>query len=303
MGRLLAWLKLSRLPFLTVGLAPFISSVLLGVSEGFSLDLNLLFISISGLTLMMLFTYYTNEYFDYECDLLNSEFNRFSGGSRILSSSILPRKFALYSAFSSIGVFSILSYLYMIYYFSRFPLILPFALVGSFIGIFYTAPPLKFSYRGLGELLIGFCYGWLAFNSGYYLLSGRLGLIPTLLSIPASLSVFLVILINEFPDLKADSLAGKSNLVVRLGPDKASMLYIVGTVGAYMFIPIAVIFGAPMSLMLTTLPLLALSAILSFKAIRKEYKERERLEQICALTLIFNLLCSLVLIPSFFIGW
>ncbi len=44
-------------------------------------------------------------------------------------------------------------------------------------------------------------------------------------AVPASLTVFGIIVANEFPDYEADKKAGKANLVVRLGPSRARYAY------------------------------------------------------------------------------
>ena len=42
--------------------------------------------------------------------------------------------------------------------------ILAFALLGGMAAIFYVAPPIRWAYRGLGELVIGLAYGPLMSN-------------------------------------------------------------------------------------------------------------------------------------------
>jgi 1,4-dihydroxy-2-naphthoate octaprenyltransferase len=96
--------------------------------------------------------------------------------------------------------------------------------LGIFFGYFYSEKPFQWSYRGMGEILIGFCYGWLPIATGFYLFSGFFSPQVLLLSIPVSLSVFNVILINEFPDEEADRAIGKRNLVVRFGKERMGEL-------------------------------------------------------------------------------
>ncbi len=297
--KLLAWLKLSRVPFLIPGLAPFLAGVVYGLSKGFNLDIMLFTIAISGLTLILLATYYSNEYFDYEGDLINRGFNRFSGGSRVLPSSLLPRRYALYALSSSLFTFIALSLtLYLLDYFKSFPLLFLFAVVGIFVGLSYSTPPIKLAYRGIGETVIGFCYGWLTFNSGYYIVSGRIELATTILSLPIAFSIFSVILINEFPDLEADKAVGKKNLVVRLGLRRASKLYIFAILASYLSALTCVAFGGPKSLLLTSLPILILVIALVYKMIKEEYRAPKELEKICALTIVLNALYSLSIIAS-----
>ncbi len=46
--------------------------------------------------------------------------------------------------------------------------ILAFALLGGMAAIFYVAPPIRWAYRGLGELVIALSYGpWMVLGSLY----------------------------------------------------------------------------------------------------------------------------------------
>jgi 1,4-dihydroxy-2-naphthoate octaprenyltransferase len=51
--------------------------------------------------------------------------------------------------------------------------------------------------------------------------------------LPYALHVANLLFINQFPDVKADAAAGKRNLVVRLGPQRARWLYALIAIAAY----------------------------------------------------------------------
>ncbi len=143
LGRVKAFLRLSRIPFLTPGLAPFTAGILLGVGLGGEIGLGLVVLGYAGLTLIMLATYYSNEYFDYEGDVLNSNYNKFSGGSRALSDGMLSRRVGLYALAASLIAFAALFLVYASkYYHSRLALAW-MSLVGLAAGVFYSAPPFR----------------------------------------------------------------------------------------------------------------------------------------------------------------
>ncbi|MGQ9919584.1 MAG: prenyltransferase, partial [Bryobacteraceae bacterium] len=81
--------------------------------------------------------------------------------------------------------------------------------VGALCGWFYTCPPLKLVYRGLGEVVIAGCSGMLTVVSGYYLQANAfdLAMIPPALALAAS--ILNVILINEYADRFSDARTGK----------------------------------------------------------------------------------------------
>lgn len=289
-GRLLAFLKLSRLPFLTPGLAPFTAGVLLGYLITGSIPYPILLVlSYIGLSLIMLATYYSNEYFDFEGDILNREFNRFSGGSRVLPEGLLPRTVGFKAFTASLVILASALLYYLIAYYAVRPLLLILALIGVFAGVFYTTPPIRWAYRGVGELWIAFAYGWLTVASGYYIVTGLLDLNTILLALPPAFTVFIVILINEFPDFKADMAVGKRNLVVRLGLDRARFVYGVGLLGYIVSVIIAGFTIAGLPGLLVSLATIPLPLKLIYMVVkRRAYRDRKVLEKICGLTIVLN---------------
>jgi 1,4-dihydroxy-2-naphthoate octaprenyltransferase len=104
--------------------------------------------------------------------------------------------------------------------------ILAFALLGGLAGIFYEAPPIRWSYRGLGELVIGLAYGpWMVLGS-LYLNSRALAWEAFTASLVPGLSIMSLAVVNAIPDYHQDLLVGKRNLVVRLGRAKGVVLYL-----------------------------------------------------------------------------
>jgi 1,4-dihydroxy-2-naphthoate polyprenyltransferase len=106
------------------------------------------------------------------------------------------------------------------------PPVLAFAALGGLAAIFYAAPPLRWAYRGFGELAIGLAYGpWLTLGSVYL----QTRTLPRgawwASSIPAFLIMALAV-VNAIPDYHQDRLVGKRNWVVRLGRRRAVWLYV-----------------------------------------------------------------------------
>ena len=100
--------------------------------------------------------------------------------------------------------------------------ILLLGLTGLLGGFFYTAPPVKLGYRSLGETAIAFLFGILPVSGAYYLQTGQFDSIILLPASIVGILIFLVILINEFPDRDADSAVNKRTLVVSFGVPKPS---------------------------------------------------------------------------------
>jgi len=104
--------------------------------------------------------------------------------------------------------------------------ILAFALLGGAAAIFYEAPPIRWSYRGLGEFVIALAYGpWLVLGS-LYLHTGALSSDAFWASLVPGLLIMALAVVNAIPDFHQDRLVGKRNLVVRIGRRRAVWLYL-----------------------------------------------------------------------------
>jgi len=292
----IAWWKLSRVPFLSVGILPLILGFILALRRGYKGPLGLYVLSTTAVILIMWMTYYLGEWNDLEGDRINRDFNRFSGGSRVLVREVLPAWVSLVLGYGCLaGAILIGSYIYLRYQTDFRTLLL--GGLGIFFGFFYSNKPFRWSYRGLGEILIGFCYGWLPIATGFFLLTGFFSPQILLLSVPVGFSVFNVILINEFPDKEADHAIGKRNLVVRFGKERMGDLYIgLSILTGFSFIKMMWGKGYP------PYWLLLLSGIPSFLILwnliqvwRGNYHDPRKLERLSLNTLSVNLSITMLL--------
>jgi 1,4-dihydroxy-2-naphthoate octaprenyltransferase len=292
---LVAWWGLSRVPFLSVGILPLFLGFVLAWHWGYKGPLGLYVLSTIAVILIMWMTYYLGEWNDLEGDRINQNFNRFSGGSRILLKEVFPAQVSLFLGYGCLtGAILIGSYIYLQYQNDFRTLLL--GGLGIFFGFFYSGKPFLWSHRGLGEILIGFCYGWLPIATGFFLFTGFFSQQVLILSIPVGLSIFNVILINEFPDEEADRAVGKKNLVVRYGKERMGDLYIgISILTGLYFIKMMLGSGrASLWLLLSAIPILLILGNL-FQVFRGSYRDIKKLKRVCRNTLFVNLSITMVL--------
>ncbi len=121
--------------------------------------------------------------------------------------------------------------------------ILAFALLGGTAAIFYVAPPIRWAYRGLGELVIALSYGpWMVLGS-LYLQSQALSWGALFASLVPGCLIMALAVVNAIPDYHQDRLVGKRNLVVRLGRRRAVWLYLALAAGGLLVVPVGVASG------------------------------------------------------------
>jgi len=291
-----AWWRLSRVPFLSVGILPLILGFILAWRWGYKGPLGLYVLATTAVILIMWMTYYLGEWNDLEGDRVNQNFNRFSGGSRVLVKGVFPVWYSLLFGYGCLaGAILIGVYIYLWYQNDLRTLLL--GGMGIFFGFFYSSKPFRWSYHGWGEILIGFCYGWLPIATGFFLFTGFFSQQILFLSIPVGLSIFNVILINEFPDEEADRTIGKKNLVVLFGKERMGDLYMgLSILTGLTFIKLMLGLGE------TPLWFLAFSGVPPLLILwnliqvwRGDYRDAKKLERLCRNTLFVNLSMTMLL--------
>jgi 1,4-dihydroxy-2-naphthoate octaprenyltransferase len=104
--------------------------------------------------------------------------------------------------------------------------VIVFTLLGGAAAIFYEAPPIRWIYRGLGELMIALSYGpWMVLGS-VYLHTRSLPAAALAASLVPACFIMALAVVNAVPDYHQDRLVGKRNLVVRLGRENGVRLYL-----------------------------------------------------------------------------
>jgi len=94
MTRIRAWLALSRPPFHTVGILPFVLGTLLAHRIEGMFDFQVFLLGTIGVVLIMLSTYYGGEYWDHLEDALSAKnkASRYAGGSGVVQKGVLTRQ-------------------------------------------------------------------------------------------------------------------------------------------------------------------------------------------------------------------
>jgi len=251
-------IKLGRIHFLVAGFILYLLGVLLAVIlfNQFSWDR-----FIWGYAVLLpahLMVNYSNEYFDRKVDRFSKPTN-FSGGSGVLLSHPELQHFAKYFSLVMILISLILGFTFSYLYNS--PIIFLLAISGNLLGWFYSAPPLKFSYRGFGEIATVLS-GFLVPGLGYAAITGVINIQFIIFSIPIMLSYILFILSVEIPDRESDQEGGKNTLIVRYGYTKALTVMVIASALAsttFLLLPSQIFYPINLDIMalLSAIPLIS----------------------------------------------
>lgn len=242
-----------------------------------------------------------NEWVDYRSgvDLFVSEENKtpFSGGKKtIIENKLTLNEVGLIAIFTLATAFSIGLAIVFLKEFN----ILWIGLLGMALAVFYSLPPFKFSYRGLGELVVGITFGPLMISGVFVLMTGvfEWWIIP--ISLPIAFLISNVLWINQYPDYEADLKAKKRNGLVRIGKKKGIIVYALLFMSAYgSLVALTFIHKNPFWLLgLITIPF-AISAI---QIAAREYNNVKRLIAANELTVQTYLLTGILLLVSTLFG-
>ena len=158
--------------------------------------------------------HYHNDYFDYKADHHVTP-TPISGGSGVLIEHPEWRNLAKIMAISLISLAILVSIVFTIIFSYPLTFVL-FVIIANLLALFYAAPPIKLSYRGLGEFgnsAIGVLFPGL----GFFALMGTLNLQFLIFAVPIMLLQFLFTMSVEIPDMEGDKAGGKKTWIAIKG--------------------------------------------------------------------------------------
>ena len=242
-GALAVWFKAVRFHYVPPSFQPAILCSVIAWSSHYRADVVGFILVVVGVTM----NHFGLNMLDDVCDYLqavdtksDSDRNPYTGGSGVLTDGLLtPKQVATgaavcFFATACIGVYLALTH--------GWP-ILALGLFGVFSSVFYTLPPVKFGYRGLGEIGLLVNFGPVIGMGAYYVQTRTFALDALLMSLILGMMMWSMIIINEIPDYEEDRHGGKWNLVARFGRKKGIILYAAGLAAAYLILVATVAAG------------------------------------------------------------
>jgi len=288
-----------RLPFLTASLLPFIFGSLAG-----DLPLNYLLL-VFGLIAVIathLSSNLINDYFDSKSrtDWQDRRFYGFFGGSKLIQEGILTESqyFIAACICAILGLICVL--LISVYLKSLLPLFIWVVVI--ILGWQYTALPLKFAYRGLGEAVLFLLFGPVLVMGAYFLQTGIFPDMKSLfISLPFGFFTLGILISNEVADYLDDKNSKKYTWVVLIKGKLAYLIYFFIIILGFLSILLGVYFKH-----LTLFALLVLflipESIRAGTILKSSYLDKSRLCGSSKMVIGLQAKMSLVLIISILIN-
>jgi len=241
--RLETWWKAFRFHFTSASFMPgILGGMIAWTTDGKFLPGYFLLV-ILGLLLNHIALNMTDDYYDFRhlVDVFATDGkNPYTGGSGLLSSGLI-QPLGMRNVFISFYVIAIGIGVFL--GITRGAFIILLLAIGFFCAYFYTAPPIRFGYRGLGEMTQLLCFGPGIGMGAYYVQAQRVSWEVFWGTLPFGIMLFSMITINEIPDYFEDRRGGKLNLVARFGRNAGVWLFILSLFSAYGAIMAGVILG------------------------------------------------------------
>lgn len=246
----------TRPAFLLASLMPVCVGTAASSYQGYTFQLALFTLSVLAILLIHAGVNVLNDYYDEQngTDRLNTErIYPFTGGSQFIQNQVLSAQQTFNFAWGLLGLAIVLG-LSLVWQAGLN--LLWIGLAGFLIGWGYSAPPLKLNSRGLGEPAVAIGIGVLAPLGAWYVQTSELVWHPCLVGLPLGLLTMNILLINQFPDAKADAASGKHHWVVRLGAPRTAWIYLTNVLLAGLMLILLIILGLlPRLALISVLPL------------------------------------------------
>jgi 1,4-dihydroxy-2-naphthoate octaprenyltransferase len=174
------------------------------------------------------------------------------------------------------------------------PVLLAIGGVAIVAAVAYSGGPLRYGYRGLGELFVFVFFGLVSVAGTAYLQTGRIHPLFLAAAIPVGALLTALLVVTNLRDIPGDAAAGKRTLAVVLGARGTTLEY-AGLLVLAFLVPVALAVagvGLPVLLPLLATPL----ALPLWRTVRTHSEPRELnavLKATARLSLIFGVLFAL----------
>jgi 1,4-dihydroxy-2-naphthoate octaprenyltransferase len=153
-------------------------------------------------------------------------------------------------------------------------IVLYLGLAGMLLGVLYSLGPIRLNALGIGETAVGIAFGIVPIVGAAWLQGAAIDETVLIFALPISFWVAAILLINEVPDVSADSVTGKKTLPVRIGLNGTAAVYLSWHLGAVIATG-WLAYGGSLPLLAPLIPaLLLLLALRATAAIRRGVSDR-----------------------------
>lgn len=287
------WIRAVRAYSFTASITPVVLGTALAYDQAGSIDLALFLAALAGGVSLHIGTNLVNDYYDY---LNGVDRPGALGGSGVLvEQRMQPRDIARGAAIAF--AVAVLAGIYLTLV--RGWVVVALGMVGLVGGYFYTAGPIAYKYRALGEFLVFALMGPLMVLGAHFVQIGQLQLRPLVVSLPIGILVAAILFANNVRDLEDDDTSGYQTQAGLLGRRWAPVAFGLMLASAYLSLPILVLFGQAPAWILLALASLPVAWQVTRRIFSSRDRERTRLVGVVEKTAQLHLAFGVLLTAGF----
>jgi 1,4-dihydroxy-2-naphthoate polyprenyltransferase len=213
------WILASRPRTLPAAIAPVLVGTALGAAEDEFRVLPFV-AALVGSTFIQIGTNLSNDYSDAR---RGADTEDRLGPVRVTAGGLMPPRHVLVGTYVAFAI-AVVAGLYLAAVAGWELLVVGVASILA--GVLYTGGPRPYGYEGLGELFVFVFFGIVAVVGSYYVQTEQLRWEAFALAVPVGLLSSAILVVNNVRDIDTDRRARKHTLAVRLGRDRARLLFL-----------------------------------------------------------------------------
>jgi 1,4-dihydroxy-2-naphthoate octaprenyltransferase len=231
------WLMAARPRTLPAAIAPVLVGTSLAITEDVFRPLAFA-AALIGSVFIQIGTNLSNDYSDAR---RGADTEDRLGPVRVTAGGLMPPRTVLLGTYVAFGI-AVLAGVYLIAI-AGWQLLLVGA-ASILAGVLYTGGPRPYGYEGLGEAFVFLFFGVVAVAGSYFAQTEELDWEAFVLAVPVGLLASAILVVNNVRDVDTDRRAGKRTLAVKIGRDRARVLYAAMLIAAFASAPLPWLLGS-----------------------------------------------------------
>lgn len=290
------WLRVIRIRFLLASVIAVSVGLAISWWQTSQIDVFHAALTMGGVMALHASVDLLNDYWDFKRGIdSQTKRTKMSGGTGVLPEGLLKPSSVYRAGIGFLILGAIIGSYFVIIYGAIIAILLGFAIISIY---FYST---KIVDSGLAEVFVAI-KGTMIVLGTYYIQVSELSLNTTLAGIVVGILSSLVLFITSFPDHDADKSKGRKTLVIAVGKQKATSLFLVFPVIAYGIIIAGVasqLFPVFSLITLTTIPLI----IQSGRQLKTSFDDDTQMVPIMSKTLAFSRITGALFVVGFLINF
>ena len=231
MSAIALWWQAVRPFAFTVSVIPPLLGGVIALVDNPGLKLDLLRLTLTGIGCMTAHAgaNLLSDYYDYKARVDRE--GTFGSSGLLVAGAMQPRQI-LRGGWVALVIAGLIG-AYLVYVTPGGIFLVGLVVIGGGFGVFYTAGPIEFKYRALGDIAVFLSFGPAMVLGAYYVQAHRFSWLPVFYAVPIGLLVNAILHSNNLRDIADDRAVNIKTVPILIGESRAKTMYYALVFGAY----------------------------------------------------------------------